>query len=77
MASSVTTSNAPASEPIAAPAKTVIVVADTRNTGLEIVLAVFFGPLGLFYSSILGGFVMLVVSSLSALFTLGMSIVIT
>ena len=41
--------------------KTIIVV-PTKSMGMAIILAVILGPLGLFYSTILGGIVMLAVS---------------
>jgi len=38
----------------------IIVVSNPKSVGLALILAIFFGPLGLFYVSILGGFVMLI-----------------
>lgn len=45
--------------------------------GLAVVLAAIFGPLGLFYSSIVGGFVMLAVSFVVGLITLGFGLIVT
>jgi hypothetical protein len=38
----------------------VIIVASTKSTGLAIILALFFGPLGLLYSSVLGAILMFI-----------------
>jgi hypothetical protein len=54
-----------------------IVVMPIKNTALAIVLGLIFGPLGLFYSSVIGGIVMLVVSVPLAIFTLGFSLIVT
>jgi len=59
-----------------APVQVVITKAE-KSMGLSIVLAAIFGPLGLFYSSIIGGFIMLVISFVGALITLGVSLIIT
>lgn len=45
--------------------------------GLAVVLSAIFGPLGLFYSSIVGGFVMLAVSFVVGLITLGFGLIVT
>ena len=50
---------------------------NTPNTGLAIFLALIFGPLGLFYSSIIGGIVMLIISIPVVLVSLGLGLVIT
>ncbi|MCR5756429.1 MAG: hypothetical protein K6F95_00770 [Selenomonas sp.] len=55
----------------------VVITKSEKNMGLSIVLTALFGPLGLFYSSIIGGFIMLVISFVGALITLGVSLIIT
>lgn len=41
-----------------------IIVQPPKSVAIGIILAIFFGPIGLFYSSILGGVVMLVIGSI-------------
>lgn len=48
-----------------------------KSVGLAFALTFFLGPLGLFYSSVTGGIVMLVVSILLAFTTAGISILFT
>lgn len=48
-----------------------------KNMALALVLSFFFGPLGLFYASITGGIVMLILSIVFAIVTLGISIIFT
>ncbi len=48
-----------------------------KNVGVAFMLAFFFGPLGLLYSTILGGIVMLIVSVVVALITLGFGLIVT
>jgi len=59
-----------------APVQVVITKAE-KSMGLSIVLAALFGPLGLFYSSIIGGFIMLAISFVVALITLGFGLIVT
>lgn len=54
-----------------------IVVVPTKNTGLAIALAFFFGPLGLLYSTVLGGIVMFFVNILVGVFTAGFGLLLT
>jgi H+/Cl- antiporter ClcA len=54
-----------------------IVVVPTKSVGLAIFLGVFFGPVGLLYSTVLGAIVMFVVNILVGLFTLGFGLFIT
>jgi len=42
-----------------------------KNMILSLVLAFFFGPIGLFYASVTGGIVMILVTIIVAIFTLG------
>lgn len=41
-----------------------IIVQPPKSVAIGIILAIFFGPLGLFYSSVLGGVVMLVIGGI-------------
>lgn len=51
--------------------------ASTKSVGLAIVLAFFFGPLGMLYSTVTGALVMLVVNLVVALLTFGLGLVLT
>ncbi|SHK62455.1 hypothetical protein SAMN05216582_1108 [Selenomonas ruminantium] len=55
----------------------VVVAKSEKSIGLAVVLTAIFGPLGLFYSSIIGGFVMLAVSFVVGLITLGFGLIVT
>jgi hypothetical protein len=59
------------------PHRPVTVVVPTKSIGISIILTVLFGPLGIFYSSIVGGAVMLVISVLVGIFTLGFGLFVT
>jgi hypothetical protein len=59
------------------PSQPVIVIASTKSTGLAIILALLFGPLGLLYSSVLAAVVMLIASLLAILFTAGLGLLLT
>ncbi len=48
-----------------------------KSVGVSIVLTFFFGPLGMLYSTVTGGLIMLVVSVICAIFTFGFSVFIT
>ena len=54
-----------------------IVVTSTKNMGVSIILTVLFGPLGMLYSTILGGIIMGVISLIVAIFTLGFGLIVT
>jgi len=58
-------------------ARQVIVVAPTKSAGVAILLTVLFGPLGMFYSTIPGAFVMLVVTLVLGLVTFGLGLLLT
>lgn len=58
-------------------ARQVVVVTPTKSAGVAILLTVLFGPLGMFYSTIAGAIVMIVVSLVVALFTLGFGLILT
>jgi hypothetical protein len=54
-----------------------IVVVPTKSVGLAIFLGVFFGPLGLLYSSVTGAIVMFLVNIVVGIFTLGFGLFLT
>ena len=56
---------------------TPVVVMPTKSMGISILLTLFFGPLGLFYSSIIGGVVMLILSIIVGILTAGLGLIIT
>ena len=49
----------------------VVVTRSPKSVGIAIALALFFGPLGMFYSTILGAIIMLIVNVIVGIFTLG------
>src|SRR5665213_548504 len=52
-------------------------VMQPKSVGVALLLTFFFGPLGLFYSSVVGGIVMLIVTIFAAAFTFGVSVLVT
>lgn len=54
-----------------------IVILESKSVGVAILLSIFFGPLGMLYSTVVGGIIMLVISLPLAIFTLGISLFIT
>lgn len=54
-----------------------VLVVQEKSVGISILLTILFGPIGMFYSTINGACIMLGVSILAAIFTLGLSIFIT
>ena len=54
-----------------------IVVTPTKSMGISIMLTVLFGPLGMLYSTIWGGVIMLVISAVVGVVTLGFGLIIT
>lgn len=54
-----------------------VVVTATKSAGVAIILTVLFGPLGMLYSTIGGGIIMMVVSLLVAIPTAGFGLIIT
>ena len=53
----------------------VVVVKTQKSMGVTIILTIFFGPLGMFYSTITGAITMLIISLLVGLFTLGIGLI--
>lgn len=54
-----------------------IVVVPVKSTGIALILALLFGPLGLLYSSITAAIVMFVITIPVAIFTLGFGLLLT
>lgn len=54
-----------------------VVVTPTKSTGISIILTVLFGPLGMFYSTVIGGIIMLIVSVILGAITFGMGLLVT
>ena len=56
---------------------TIHVNVPTKSVGIALVLSFFFGPLGMLYSTVLGGVIMIIISTIVAIFTLGLGLIIT
>lgn len=56
---------------------TVIVTQSTKSQGIGLILTFLFGSLGLLYSTVIGGIIMIIVEILVAIFTLGIGLVVT
>lgn len=54
-----------------------VIVKVEKSMGITILLTILFGPLGMFCSTATGGIVMLLLSGLVAVFTLGIGLLIT
>lgn len=54
-----------------------IVVKTQKSMGVAILLSIFFGPLGMLYSTVTGGIVMLLVNIVVGIFTLGIGLFFT
>jgi hypothetical protein len=55
----------------------VIIVGKAKSVGVAFLLAFFFGPLGLLYSTVTGGIVMFIINIIVAIFTLGFGLLLT
>lgn len=55
----------------------VVVTRTTKNVGTAVALALFFGPLGMFYSTIVGAIIMMVISLVVGILTFGLGLLIT
>jgi len=53
------------------------VVVATKSVGVSILLTVLFGPLGMLYSTVSGGVIMLIATLVLAVFTFGLGVLIT
>jgi len=57
--------------------KQIVVVRSEKSMGVTILLTIFFGPIGMVYSTVIGAIVMLFVCGLVAIVTLGFGLIIT
>ncbi|MFH1528395.1 MAG: hypothetical protein ABIG69_17455 [Bacteroidota bacterium] len=57
--------------------KQIVVVKTEKSMGVTILLTILFGPLGMFYSTITGAIVMIIVNVIVAIITLGFGLLIT
>ena len=57
--------------------QTFVMAGGVKSMGAAILLSFFFGPLGLLYASVTGGVVMLIVSLIVGIFTLGFGFIVT
>lgn len=57
--------------------KNVMVVKQTKNPGTALILTALFGPLGMFYTTIKGGIIMMIINLLLVFPTIGLITVIT
>jgi hypothetical protein len=64
-------------ESMAADQQIVVVQGAGKSTMVAVILSLFFGPLGMLYSTILGGVIMLIISIVVGLFTLGFGLIFT
>ncbi len=55
----------------------VVITRSPKSQGIGIVLTLMFGSLGLFYSSIIGAIIMIAVEIATAIFTLGIGLIVT
>lgn len=56
--------------------QTIIVVNKQKSAAIAILLTIFFGPLGLLYSSVIGGVVMIILGLVIGLITFGIGLVV-
>lgn len=54
-----------------------IVVSSTKNVGVSLILTFLFGSLGMFYSTIIGAIIMIILECIIGVFTLGFGLIIT
>ena len=55
----------------------VVVTKSPKSVGIAIALSLFFGPLGMFYSTVLGAIVMIIVNLIVGLLTFGFGLILT
>lgn len=58
-------------------AKQMVIAVSPKNVGIAIILTILFGPLGMFYSTIAGAIIMMVVSLVIGLVTFGVGLLLT
>ena len=63
--------------PMSVQQTTVIQVGSQKSVAGAVLLALFFGPLGMIYATVVGALVMFVISILVAIATLGLGLLIT
>lgn len=59
------------------PQRQVVIVKAPKSVGVAVALTFFFGPLGLLYSTVIGGVIMLAVSVVVGVLTLGIGLLVT
>jgi hypothetical protein len=57
--------------------KQVVIAVSPKSVGIAIILTVLFGPLGMFYSTVTGAIIMIVVSLVVGIFTVGFGLLLT
>lgn len=57
--------------------KTTVIYIERKSIGLALLLAIVFGPLGMLYTTVTGAIIMLVVTSVFAVLTAGLSLLVT
>lgn len=55
----------------------VVITKSPKSMGISIALTLFFGPLGMFYSTILGAIVMIIIDIIVGVLTLGLGLLVT
>jgi hypothetical protein len=58
-------------------ARQLVVVSPTKSMGVSIILTILFGPLGMFYSTVSGALIMIVVSFAVSVLTFGLGLLLT
>ena len=54
----------------------VVVTRSPKSVGISIALTLFFGPLGMFYSTIIGAITMSIITLIVGIFTMGIGLII-
>lgn len=54
----------------------VIVARSPKSMGISIALTLFFGPLGMFYSTIIGAIIMSIITLIVGIFTMGIGLIV-
>lgn len=54
----------------------VVVTRSPKSVGISIALTLFFGPLGMFYSTIIGAIIMSIITLIVGIFTMGIGLII-
>lgn len=55
----------------------VVVTKSPKSMGISIALTLFFGPLGMFYSTIAGAIIMIIIDVIVGIFTMGFGLLLT